>query len=213
MKRSYSARQRVLVTGGAGFLGSHLIGVLLERGDEVLCVDNLFTGTRDNLLPYRDHPRFEFLRHDITWPLYVEVDQIYNLGPLSGLFRRRSHYQHESVRFWAEEQHTNTERHDPRQRPVLGRGRINGVFNMLGLATSGLLLGAAVGFPGPLPAASRGFVTAHQPLSPADRRLLVGTVHKRGIQGPGALQPRPSAAAPRGPAYRPPARSQAVLPN
>jgi UDP-glucuronate decarboxylase len=110
MKRSYSARQRVLVTGGAGFLGSHLIGVLLERGDEVLCVDNLFTGTRDNLLPYRDHPRFEFLRHDITWPLYVEVDQIYNLAcPASPI-----HYQHDPV------QTTKTS--------------VLGAINMLGLA-------------------------------------------------------------------------------
>src|SRR6476469_9861177 len=93
MKRSYSARRRVLVTGGAGFLGSHLIGVLLERGDEVLCVDNLFTGTRDNLEDYRSHPRFEFMRHDITWPLYVEVDQIYNLAcPASPI-----HYQHDPV--------------------------------------------------------------------------------------------------------------------
>ncbi|UUR08418.1 UDP-glucuronic acid decarboxylase family protein [Sphingomonas glaciei] len=110
MKRSYSARRRVLVTGGAGFLGSHLIGKLLERGDEVLCVDNLFTGTRDNLIDYRDHPQFEFLRHDITWPLYVEVDQIYNLAcPASPI-----HYQHDPV------QTTKTS--------------VLGAINMLGLA-------------------------------------------------------------------------------
>lgn len=110
MKRSYSARRRVLVTGGAGFLGSHLIGQLLERGDEVLCADNLFTGTRDNLVAYRDNPHFEFLRHDITWPLYVEVDQIYNLAcPASPI-----HYQHDPV------QTTKTS--------------VLGAINMLGLA-------------------------------------------------------------------------------
>jgi UDP-glucuronate decarboxylase len=110
MKRSYSARRRVLVTGGAGFLGSHLIGKLLERGDEVLCADNLFTGTRDNLIAYRDHPHFEFMRHDITWPLYVEVDQIYNLAcPASPI-----HYQHDPV------QTTKTS--------------VLGAINMLGLA-------------------------------------------------------------------------------
>jgi UDP-glucuronate decarboxylase len=110
VKRSYSARRRVLVTGGAGFLGSHLIGVLLERGDEVLCVDNLFTGTRDNLLDYRDHSQFEFMRHDITWPLYVEVDQIYNLAcPASPI-----HYQYDPV------QTTKTS--------------VLGAINMLGLA-------------------------------------------------------------------------------
>lgn len=110
MKRSYSARRRVLVTGGAGFLGSHLIGKLLERGDEVLCVDNLFTGTRDNLHEYRDHPHFEFMRHDITFPLFVEVDQIWNLAcPASPI-----HYQHDPV------QTTKTS--------------VIGAINMLGLA-------------------------------------------------------------------------------
>lgn len=80
MARNYPDRKRVLVTGGAGFLGSHLIGALLNRGDDVLCVDNLFTGSRDNIALYRNHPRFEFLRHDVTFPLFVEVDQIYNLA-------------------------------------------------------------------------------------------------------------------------------------
>lgn len=78
-KRLYDSRKRSLVTGGAGFLGSHLIDRLLERGDEVLCVDNLFTGTKRNIEHLHNHPRFEFMRHDVTFPLYVEVDEIWNL--------------------------------------------------------------------------------------------------------------------------------------
>lgn len=70
----------VLVTGGAGFLGSHLCDLLIERGDEVICVDNLFTGRKDNIAHLRNHPRFEFIRHDIVHPLYVECDQVYNLA-------------------------------------------------------------------------------------------------------------------------------------
>lgn len=86
-------RQRILVTGGAGFLGSHLIDRLLDRGDEVLCVDNLFTGDKSNLDHLVGHPRFEFMRHDICFPLYVEVDQIYNLAcPASPI-----HYQFDPV--------------------------------------------------------------------------------------------------------------------
>ena len=72
--------QRILVTGGAGFIGSHLCARLLAEGQEVLCVDNFYTGSRENLQPILNHPRFEFLRHDVTHPLYVEVDQIYNLA-------------------------------------------------------------------------------------------------------------------------------------
>jgi UDP-glucuronate decarboxylase len=72
--------KRILVTGGAGFLGSHLCKILLDQGNDVLCVDNLFTGTKDNVLPLFDNPRFEFMRHDVTFPLYVEVDEIYNLA-------------------------------------------------------------------------------------------------------------------------------------
>lgn len=87
------SRQRTMVTGGAGFLGSHLIDRLLERGDEVLCVDNLFTGDKSNLDHLVGHPRFEFMRHDICFPLYVEVDQIYNLAcPASPI-----HYQFDPV--------------------------------------------------------------------------------------------------------------------
>ena len=71
---------RVLVTGGAGFIGSHLIDRLLERGDEVLCVDNLSTGARENIDHLRDHPRFEYLRHDVCEPLHVEVDEICNFA-------------------------------------------------------------------------------------------------------------------------------------
>ena len=110
MARSYSMRKRVMVTGGAGFLGSHLIDRLLEAGHEVLCVDNLFTGTRDNLSHVHGNPHFEFLRHDITFPLFVEVDEIYNLAcPASPI-----HYQHDPV------QTTKTS--------------VHGAINMLGLA-------------------------------------------------------------------------------
>jgi UDP-glucuronate decarboxylase len=110
MARSYSMRKRVMVTGGAGFLGSHLIDRLLDAGHEVLCVDNLFTGTRDNLEHLHGNPRFEFLRHDITFPLFVEVDEIYNLAcPASPI-----HYQHDPV------QTTKTS--------------VHGAINMLGLA-------------------------------------------------------------------------------
>ncbi len=102
--------QRILVTGGAGFLGSHLIDRLIAEGHEVLCVDNLFTGSRRNVAHLLDHPRFEFLRHDVTFPLYVEVDQIYNLAcPASPI-----HYQRDPV------QTTKTS--------------VIGAINMLGLA-------------------------------------------------------------------------------
>jgi UDP-glucuronate decarboxylase len=78
---------RVLVTGGAGFIGSHLCERLLKRGNEVLCVDNFYTGTRRNLIPLLGHPYFEVIRHDITFPLYVEVDEIYNLAcPASPIY-------------------------------------------------------------------------------------------------------------------------------
>ena len=108
--RNYSPTQRTLVTGGAGFLGSHLIDRLLARGDEVICVDNLFTGTKRNIEHLLDHPRFEFMRHDVTFPLYVEVDQIFNLAcPASPI-----HYQHDPV------QTTKTS--------------VHGAINMLGLA-------------------------------------------------------------------------------
>jgi UDP-glucuronate decarboxylase len=108
--RQYELRQRILVTGGAGFLGSHLIDRLLERGDEVVCADNLFTGSKRNIEHLLDHPRFEFIRHDVTFPLYVEVDQIYNLAcPASPI-----HYQHDPV------QTTKTS--------------VHGAINMLGLA-------------------------------------------------------------------------------
>jgi UDP-glucuronate decarboxylase len=99
-----------LVTGGAGFLGSHLCERLLDRGRDVLCVDNLFTGTKQNVLHMLDNPLFELLRHDITFPLYVEVDEIYNLAcPASPI-----HYQFDPV------QTTKT--------------CVHGAINMLGLA-------------------------------------------------------------------------------
>src|SRR5512139_3458925 len=102
--------KRVLVTGGAGFIGSHLCDRLLARGDEVLCVDNFFTSRRQNILHLFDNRMFEFMRHDITWPLYVEVDQIYNLAcPASPV-----HYQFDPV------QTTKTS--------------VHGAINMLGLA-------------------------------------------------------------------------------
>ncbi len=85
--------KRVLVTGGAGFIGSHLCTVLLRQGCEVLCVDNYFTGVRRNIRHLLDHPGFEVMRHDVTFPLYVEVDEIYNLAcPASPV-----HYQHDPV--------------------------------------------------------------------------------------------------------------------
>ena len=93
MARLYDSRKRVMVTGGAGFIGAHLIGRLLEQGHEVLCVDNLFTGTKRNIDEFHHNPRFEFMRHDVTFPLYVEVDEIYNLAcPASPV-----HYQHDPV--------------------------------------------------------------------------------------------------------------------
>ena len=110
MSRAYDSRKRILITGGAGFLGSHLSDRLLERGHEVLCVDNLFTGTKRNIEHLHAHPRFEFMRHDVTMPLYVEVDEIYNLAcPASPI-----HYQHDPV------QTTKTS--------------VHGAINMLGLA-------------------------------------------------------------------------------
>ena len=110
MARQYNMRKRVMVTGGAGFLGSHLIDRLLALGHEVLCVDNFFTGTSQNIEHVRDHPRFELMRHDVTFPLYVEVDEIYNLAcPASPI-----HYQHDPV------QTTKTS--------------VHGAINVLGLA-------------------------------------------------------------------------------
>ena len=76
----YALRKRVLVTGGAGFLGSHLCHRLIAEGHDVLCIDNFFTGTRDNIVDLLDNPNFELNRHDITFPLYVEVDEIFNLA-------------------------------------------------------------------------------------------------------------------------------------
>lgn len=103
-------RRRILVTGGAGFLGSHLCERLLARGDDVICLDNFYTGTKDNVLHLMDNPRFELMRHDVTFPLYIEVDEIFNLAcPASPI-----HYQHDPV------QTTKTS--------------VHGAINMLGLA-------------------------------------------------------------------------------
>lgn len=108
--RLYDSRKRIMVTGGAGFLGSHLCDKLLEQGHDVLCVDNLFTGTKRNIDHLHNHPRFEFMRHDITFPLYVEVDEIYNLAcPASPI-----HYQHDPV--------------------ATTKTSVHGAINMLGLA-------------------------------------------------------------------------------
>src|SRR3982750_1238287 len=107
--RSYD-RLRVLVTGGAGFLGSHLCSRLLDEGCQVICVDNFFTGTRDNVVKLLDNPHFELMRHDVTFPLYLEVDRIYNLACPASLV----HYQYDPV------QTTKTS--------------VHGAINMLGLA-------------------------------------------------------------------------------
>ena len=89
----YALRKRIMVTGGAGFLGSHLCDRLIADGHDVLCVDNFFTGTKDNIVHLMDNPHFELLRHDVTFPLYVEVDEIYNLAcPASPI-----HYQRDPV--------------------------------------------------------------------------------------------------------------------
>jgi UDP-glucuronate decarboxylase len=108
---SYSTTaKKVLVTGGAGFLGSHLCDRLVARGDDVLCVDNFYTGSKANVAHLLGKPNFELLRHDVTFPLYVEVDEIYNLAcPASPI-----HYQHDPV------QTTKTS--------------VHGAINMLGLA-------------------------------------------------------------------------------
>src|SRR5688572_27092825 len=91
-RREYGTR-RALITGGAGFICSDLCTRLIKEGYEVLCVDNFYTGTRNNVLHLLEHPRFELLRHDVTFPLYVEVDEIFNLAcPASPV-----HYQFDPV--------------------------------------------------------------------------------------------------------------------
>lgn len=105
-----STRKRILITGGAGFVGSHLCERLLRDGHDILCADNFFTGSKDNIIHLLDNPHFELLRHDVTFPLYVEVDEIYNLAcPASPI-----HYQFDPV------QTTKTS--------------VHGAINMLGLA-------------------------------------------------------------------------------
>jgi UDP-glucuronate decarboxylase len=102
--------KRILVTGGAGFLGSHLCEKLMEQGSEVICADNLYTGTKRNIYQLLDKPNFEFMRHDITFPLYLEVDEIYNLAcPASPI-----HYQNDPVQ--------------------TTKVNVHGAINMLGLA-------------------------------------------------------------------------------
>ncbi|HEB88383.1 MAG TPA: SDR family oxidoreductase [Deltaproteobacteria bacterium] len=106
----HAPRKRVLVTGGAGFIGSHLCQRLIERGDSVICLDNYFTGTRDNIGPLLPNPHFEAIRHDVTFPMYLEIDEIYNLAcPASPV-----HYQYDPV------QTTKTS--------------VHGAINVLGLA-------------------------------------------------------------------------------
>ena len=105
-----SNRKRVLITGGAGFLGSHLSERLLKDGCDVICLDNFYSGTKDNIQHLLGNPHFELMRHDVTFPLYVEVDEIYNLAcPASPI-----HYQRDPV------QTTKTS--------------VHGAINMLGLA-------------------------------------------------------------------------------
>jgi UDP-glucuronate decarboxylase len=103
-------RKRILITGGAGFIGSHLSERLVSEGHDVICLDNFFTGTKENIIKLLDYPNFELMRHDVTFPLYVEVDEIYNLAcPASPV-----HYQYDPV------QTTKTS--------------VHGAINMLGLA-------------------------------------------------------------------------------
>ena len=110
MPRLYESRKRILVTGGAGFLGSHLIDRLMAQGHEVICVDNLFTGTKRNIEHLHNNPRFEFVRHDVCNPLKLEVDEIYNLAcPASPV-----HYQYNPV--------------------LTTKTSVMGAMNMLGLA-------------------------------------------------------------------------------
>ena len=108
--RNYSMRKQVLVTGGAGFVGSHLCDRLLAQGHDVLCVDNFFTGVKDNIAHLVGEPRFELMRHDVTFPLHVEVDEIYNLAcPAAPV-----HYQFDPVQ--------------------TAKTSVHGAINMLGLA-------------------------------------------------------------------------------
>jgi len=110
VKMTVHTQKRILVTGGAGFLGSHLCKRLLDEGHDVLCIDNFFTSTKENIIPLLENPNFELMRHDVTFPLFVEVDEIYNLAcPASPI-----HYQHDPV------QTTKTS--------------VHGAINMLGLA-------------------------------------------------------------------------------
>ena len=102
--------KKVLVTGGAGFIGSHLCERLLDADCDVLCVDNYFTGSKDNIAHLMDNPRFEMMRHDVTFPIYLEVDEIYNLAcPASPV-----HYQHDAIQ--------------------TVKTCVHGIINMLGLA-------------------------------------------------------------------------------
>jgi UDP-glucuronate decarboxylase len=106
----FTLERQVLVTGGAGFLGSHLCDRLIERGEDVVCLDNFFTGAKRNVQHLLDHPNFELMRHDVTFPLYIEVDAIYNLAcPASPI-----HYQHDPV--------------------ATTKTSVHGAINMLGLA-------------------------------------------------------------------------------
>jgi UDP-glucuronate decarboxylase len=108
--KNYTERSRILITGGAGFLGSHLCERLLNEGHEIVCLDNFFTGSKDNVSHLLEHRNFELMRHDVTYPLYVEVDEIYNLAcPASPI-----HYQFDPI------QTTKTS--------------VHGAINMLGLA-------------------------------------------------------------------------------
>jgi len=103
-------RKRILVTGGAGFLGSHLCRALLETGADVICLDNLFCGQKDNIVPLMSNPHFEFIRHDVTFPIFLEIDEIYNLACPASPF----HYQHDPVQTL--------------------KTSVHGAINMLGLA-------------------------------------------------------------------------------
>ena len=133
--------EAVLVTGGAGFLGSHLCGRLVREGYDVLCVDNFYTGTKRNIAGLLDAPNFELMRHDVTFPLYVEVDQIYNLAcpasPVHYQYDPRPDDQNERAR---RDQHARSRQ--ARESADLAGVHVGGLWRPGGASSEGRLLGS-----------------------------------------------------------------------